>query len=132
MQVRGITTKFGENAGKIWSVLYKESRLKKDKLLEITQLNINDFFTGVGWLAKENKISKDHEDCYKLDNTNLETEIGTNAGKVWKILDIWEEADFSTLKRLSNLNDNEVHSALGWLGKEDKIIINEKQKFTLK
>lgn len=130
--MRGITTKFGENAGKIWSVLNKENCLKKDIILEMTQLNENDFFIGVGWLAKENKISIFDEDCYKLDSTNLELEIGTNAGKVWKILDIWEEADFTTLKRLSDLNDNQVNCALGWLGKEDKISINEKQKFILK
>lgn len=132
MPVRGITTKFGNSAGKIWSVLNERGCLKKEQLLENTQLSNSEFFVGVGWLAKENKISKEDEDCFKLDNTNLEFEIGSHAGRVWKILDIWEEADFTTLKRLSDLDDDKVNSALGWLAREDKISFNEKQKFTLK
>jgi hypothetical protein len=130
--VRDLTTKFGENAGKIWSVLNEEGCLKKKKLLKITQLNDDDFFTGVGWLAKENKISKDDKDCFKLDSTNLESEIGTQAGKIWKILDIWGDADFTTIKRLSDLDDDRVHSAIGWLARENKICVDEKQRYNLK
>ena len=132
MLVRVITTKFGENAGKIWSVLNKEGCLKKEELLEITRLSDDDFFTGVGWLAKENKIFREDEDCFKLDITNLESEIGEHAGRVWKILDVWGETDFTTIKWLSNLDDNEVHSALGWLAREDKICVNENQRYYLK
>ncbi|MFX0211355.1 MAG: winged helix-turn-helix domain-containing protein, partial [Candidatus Hodarchaeota archaeon] len=95
--MRDLTTKFGENAGKIWSVLNEEGCLKKKKLLKITQLNDDDFFTGVGWLAKENKISKEDKDCFKLDVSNLDSEIGAHAGRVWKILDIWGDADFTTI-----------------------------------
>ena len=83
-------------------------------------------------LAKENKVTKGEKDSYRLDITNLDSEIGSHAGRVWKILDIWGESDFVTLKRLSDLQDNQVHSALGWLAREDKIIFGEKQKFTLK
>ena len=102
------------------------------KQLKITQLNDDDFFTGVGWLAKENKISKEDKDCFKLDVSNLDSEIGAQAGRVWKILDIWGDADFTTIKRLSDLDDNEVHCALGWLAREDKISINEKQRYKIK
>ena len=130
--MRDLTTKFGENAGKIWSVLNEEGCLKKKKLLKITQLNDDDFFTGVGWLAKENKISKEDKDCFKLDVSNLDSEIGAHAGRVWKILDIWGDADFTTIKRLSDLDDNEVHSAIGWLSREDKICVDEKQRYNLK
>jgi len=130
--VRDITTKFGENAGKIWSVLNEEGCLKEKKLIKITQLDNDDFFSGVGWLAKENKISKEDKDCYKLDVTNLGPEIGAYAGKVWKILDIWGDADFTTIKRLSDLDDDKVHAALGWLAREDKICIDEKQRYILK
>lgn len=130
--MRDIITKFGENAGKIWSVLDGEGCLKEKKLIKITQLDNDDFFTGVGWLAKENKISKEDKDCYKLDVTNLGSEIGAHAGKVWKILDIWGDADFTTIKRLSDLDDDKVHAALGWLAREDKICIDEKQRYNLK
>ena len=56
MLVGDITTKFGDNAGKIWSVLNEEGCLKKSKILKLTQLNDDEFSTGLGWLAKENKI----------------------------------------------------------------------------
>ena len=126
------TIKFGDNAGKIWSVLDKQGCLKKSKILKFTKLKEDDFYTGVGWLARENKIFKEEKDCFKLDVSNLESEIGAYAGRVWKILDIWGDADFITIKRLSDLEKNEVHTALGWLAREDKININEKQKFELK
>ena len=130
--MRDLTTKFGENAGKIWLVLNEEGCVKKKKLLKITQLNDDDFFTGVGWLAKENKISKEDKDCFKLDVSNLDSEIGAYAGRVWKILEIWGDADFTTIKRLSDLDDEEVHAAIGWLAREDKICVDEKQRYNLK
>ena len=127
-----ITTQYGESAGKIWTTLNEEGCIKKKKLLKLTQLEEDNFHSGIGWLAKENKIYKEENDLYKLDSTNLEYEIGAYAGKVWKILDIWGDADFTTIKRLSDLSDNEVHAALGWLAKENKICIDEKQKYNLK
>ncbi len=130
--MRDLKTTFGESAGKIWQVLSKKGCLKKDKILETTKLDEVDFHAGLGWLARENKITKKDKDCYKLDNTNLESEIGTNAGKVWKILDIWGDADFITIKRLSNLDDNKVHCTLGWLAREEKIYIDEKHRYNLK
>jgi hypothetical protein len=132
MYVRRLTTLFGENAGKIWSVLNQEGCIKKDKILEITKLDENNLNAGIGWLARENKIQQEEEDCFKLGNTNLDTRIGSHAGLVWKILDIWGDADFRTLKRLSNLDDDNLHSAIGWLAREDKILVNENQKFILK
>jgi hypothetical protein len=130
--VRYLATKFGESAGKIWQVLNEKGCLKKDEILETTKLNETDFHIGIGWLARENKISREDEDCFKLDATNLETEIGTHAGKVWKILDIWGDANLTTIKRLSGLDEEEVYRVLGWLAREDKIHFNEKQKFILK
>ena len=130
--VRDITIKFGDNAGKIWATLNEKGCLKKKEILKITRLTEDDFFIGIGWLAKENKISAEDKECFKLDATNLGSEIGTHAGRVWKILDIWEDADFTTLKRLSDLSDDQIYGALGWLAREDKINVNEKNKFILK
>ena len=129
--MREITTKFGNSAGKVWSALNDKGCLDKDKIIEITKLNENEFHSAVGWLARENKISK-IDNNFKLDNTNLEKEIGTQAGRVWKILDIWEDADFTTIKKLSDLSDEQINCALGWLAREDKIDLSEKRKFTLK
>lgn len=130
--MRDLTTKFGNNAGKIWSVLNEKGCLKKDEILELTKLDDEGFHFGLGWLARENKISKENEDCFRLDSTNLEPEIGIHAGRIWKILDIWQDADFTTIKRLSDLQDRQIFSALGWLAREDKICLNEKQRFELK
>jgi hypothetical protein len=130
--LNNISKKCGENSGKIWIILNKHGCLKKEKILEHTKLIDLDFHAGVGWLARENKIIKDEEQCYKLGSSNLDVDIGTKAGRVWKILDIWGEADYTSIKRLSDLNDQEIHTALGWLAREDKIDIDQKQKFKLK
>ena len=127
-----LNSEIGENAGRIWDALDKEGCLDRDVLLEKTRLSDDDLFTGVGWLARENKIAREGEVCFKLDTSNLDSEIGSHAGRVWKILDIWGDADFTTIKRLSNLDDNQVHSALGWLAREDKIEVNENQRYNLK
>ena len=129
--MRDVTVKFGNSAGKIWQVLNEKGCLKKDDIIQITNLNETDLHTGIGWLARENKISR-QQDWYKLENTNLDSEIGTHAGRIWKILDIWGEADIETIKRLSDLNENQVHLAIGWLAKEDKIKLDEKNRFNLK
>ncbi len=127
-----ITKKFGESAGKIWSVLNEHGCLRKENILEQTKLMDEDFYTGLGWLARENKITKEDNECFKLGLSNLDSEIGSQAGKVWKILDIWGDADYITIKRLSDLDDKKIHAALGWLAREDKILIDEKKKFNLK
>jgi len=130
--VRDLTTKFGQNAGEIWRLLNEKGPLSKEEIQESTKQNDDEFFVGVGWLAREDKISVDENNCYKLSNTNLTSKIGRTAGRIWRILDIWEEADISTMKRLSEVDESQIQSALGWLAREDKININEKEKFNLK
>jgi len=130
--VRNVLEKFGISAGQIWSVLNKKGSLKKDELLKETNLNELEFHAAIGWLARENKISSYDDEYFKLEETNLEAEIGKHAGRVWNILDIWDEIDFESMKTLSNLDDNQVYSALGWLAREDKIKINDANHFTLK
>ncbi|TWV09874.1 winged helix-turn-helix domain-containing protein [Bacteroidaceae bacterium HV4-6-C5C] len=48
-------------------------------------------------------------------------EIGSNAGKIWKLLSDNAKWDYGTLKRKSGLKDKELGAALGWLAREDKI-----------
>ena len=130
MLVRNLTTKFGENAGKIWHTLEQAGYSDEDQLQETTKLSKKEFYAGVGWLARENKIKIENEH-YKLDSTNLADTVGTTAGRVWKILDIWDEADLMTLTKLSDSSEEEVYAALGWLAREDKIN-QESGKYTLK
>lgn len=129
--MRDLSPKFGTNAGKIWSALNEKGSLKKEEIINKTNLNESEFFNGIGWLARENKIAKNNE-WYKLDNTNLESEIGNNAGKIWKILDTWGDTDLDSIKLLSDLNNEKIQAALGWLAKENKIWINEKNRIVLK
>lgn len=126
-----LTTKFGSNAGKIWSVLNEKGSLNKDDILRTTKLDENEFHIGIGWLARENKIARE-QNLYKLSQTNLESEIGTHAGQIYKLLNIWHDIDFVSIKRLTNLTDEEIHAALGWLARENKIQVNEDNRFTLK
>jgi rRNA pseudouridine-1189 N-methylase Emg1 (Nep1/Mra1 family) len=130
--MRDLTTKFGQNAGEIWKLLNERGPLTKEEIQESTKQNDDDFFVGIGWLAREDKISVDEKDYYKLSNTNLTPKIGRTAGRIWRILDIWEEADISTMKRLSEVDESQIQIALGWLAREDKICVNEKEKFNLK
>jgi len=124
--------KFGENAGRIWAVLNEKGSVKKDALLKETKLNKSEFHAAVGWLARENKISCHNKEYFKLENTNLDSEIGDYAGRVWKILDIWDTIDLKSLKKLTNLDDDQVFSGLGWLAREDKIEANHIDRLTLK
>jgi hypothetical protein len=130
--VWNITTKFGGSAGRIWTALNEKGPLKKEEIQEITHLDKDDFYVGLGWLARENKIFKENDNSYKLDNTNLESEIGTKAGRLWRVMDIWGEVDFDTIKRLSDLDEEQIHLALGWLARENKINIDEKHNYSLK
>ena len=130
--MRDLEESFGKNAGKIWEILNKNNQLSKENILKKTKLREIDFYTGLGWLAKENKVFKLNEDEFKLGFSNLDEKIGTNAGKVWKVMDIWGEVDISTISRLAYIDKQDVYAALGWLAREDKICNNENDKYNLK
>ena len=132
MLVRSLTVNFEMGAGKIWAALEGQRCLEKDKILKATQLNENEFYAGIGWLASENKVFEEDEVHYGLGATNLTSEIGNNAGIVWGVMDIWGEVNISTIRRLADMGEKEACSALGWLAKEGKIYINEKQMYNLK
>ena len=132
MLVRSSAVKFEIGAGKIWAALEGERCLEKDKILKAVQLNENEFYAGIGWLARENKIFEEDEACYGLGTTNLTSKIGTTAGRVWRVMNIWGEVNIPTIGRLADMSEKEAYSALGWLAKEDKIYISEKQMYNLK
>jgi len=115
---------FGRNAGKVWDVLKKNISLTDLELIELTSLREYEIFIAIGWLARENKIRKD-ENKYKLDTTNLEFEIGENAGLIWRLLN--NEGDLHINRLLSKLkiNEKDIYSAIGWLSRENKIKIKK-------
>ena len=51
--------------------------------------------------------------------------IGTNAGKVWTLLDEAGTQNVKDLKKSSKLTDKDLYAALGWLAREGKITFNE-------
>lgn len=129
--MRNIISQIGENAGKIWQVIADHGEATLDEIESESDLDSKDLHAAIGWLARENKIRKE-QDIYRLADTNLEDDIGSTAGKVYKILDIWEQADLTTMKRLSDRSDEDLYKALGWLAREDKIIIDNNRKYSLK
>ena len=128
--MRELASKSGSSAGKIWSALNEKGCLDKDDLIATTKLSENDLYNGVGWLAKENKIAI-KDDYFLLENSNLESEIGNHAGMIWKIIDVWGDIDLESIKRLSNINDQQIYSALGWLAREEKISVNKNNRIIL-
>lgn len=55
------------------------------------------------------------------------SEIGLNAGKVWRLICDNAKWSYGTLKKESGLNDLELGAALGWLAREDKIEIHQEE-----
>ena len=77
--MRSLSTKFGTDAGIIWRELGQNGPLNEDQLIKKTKLKKSDLFAGLGWLAREDKILKEGNECYQLGFTNLTSEIGINA-----------------------------------------------------
>lgn len=53
---------------------------------------------------------------------NEET-IGMNAGAVWNALNEAQVLGSKQLKKVTNLKDKELYAAIGWLARENKIVI---------
>ena len=56
------------------------------------------------------------------------SDIGLNAGKIWRLLSNYAKWDYGTLKRKSGLKDKELGGALGWLACEDKIVLHQENE----
>lgn len=115
---------FGQHAGTIWQILQTSGPLSEPKIMEITGINTEDFYTAVGWLARENKIIKSGS-LYILGETNLTPKIGRDAGKIWQVLDIWGDVNLLSIKLLARIDEEAIFSALGWLAREGKIEITQ-------
>ncbi len=123
--------KFGQSAGKVWNTLNKYGALTEPTLKKNTRLTDREFYAAVGWLARENKISKTGEK-YWLSETNLTEKIGNAAGKIYNVLVTHREVEVTLIPRITRLKTNETYSGIGWLAREDKIyttddIINNDQ-----
>ena len=111
---------FGNNAGKIYDVLHGEGPQVQTKLLKRANLRNEEFYSAIGWLARENKIYKDKR-TYKIGETNLTEKIGSDAGKVWQVLGGSNEIDVNAISRVTKIEKMDCYSALGWLAREGRI-----------
>lgn len=55
--------------------------------------------------------------------------IGETAGKVWHFLDEAGEANLNQIKKGVKADPNLILQAIGWLAREDKLIIEKKGRF---
>jgi hypothetical protein len=111
---------YGKNAGKLWSSLNEEGPQVRSKLLKNTELTKNEFYSAIGWLARENKVRREKR-TYTLGETNLTSEIGAFAGKVWDVLQKRNDIDVNAITRMAKVDKWDCYSALGWLAREGKI-----------
>ena len=118
--MRDTTEKIGKNAGKVWEVLNKHGPLTGPSIIKSTKLSEDNFYSAVGWLARENKINKSGNK-YTLGETNLTGKIGENAGKIWNLLISQRDVDVSSIAEITQITVKDAYSALGWLAREDKI-----------
>ena len=115
-----IVEECGRNAGRIWETLRSHGPLPETRLINLTKLKEHEFYAAVGWLARENKIYKDGN-IFKLGETNLTYKIGGAAGKVYTAFEPMKEVEVSEIPQLTELDPKDVHAALGWLARENKI-----------
>lgn len=54
--------------------------------------------------------------------------IGTNAGKVWTLLDGAGRQNLKDVKKSTKLTDKDLYAAIGWLAREGKITLEEVEK----
>jgi hypothetical protein len=65
LDLSNLEIKIGENAGIIWRLLNNEGDMHINHLLSKLNINENDIYSAVGWLARENKI-KIKKDIYNI------------------------------------------------------------------
>jgi hypothetical protein len=61
-----------------------------------------------------------------MEGTTVESLFGINAGIVWKALNQNGSSNLRNFVKTTSLSREEVFGALGWLGREDKLMIEQK------
>ena len=51
-----LTNRIGNDAGKIWNLLSQQNEIDITSIAKITEIRIQDAYSALGWLARENKI----------------------------------------------------------------------------
>ena len=58
----------------------------------------------------------------------MKEKIGSNAGIVWNALNGNGELELKDVKKATKLTEKDLYAAIGWLSREDKIVVVEKDK----
>ena len=61
-----------------------------------------------------------------MNQPTVESLFGANAGIVWKTLNQNGPSNLARLVKSTSLSREEIFGALGWLGREDKIVVEQK------
>jgi hypothetical protein len=61
-----------------------------------------------------------------MSETTVESVFGTKAGIVWKALNQNGSSNIGDLVKSTSLSREEINGALGWLGREDKILVERR------
>jgi DNA-binding transcriptional ArsR family regulator len=66
-----------------------------------------------------------------MKETSVESLFGIKAGIVWQTLNKNGPSNIGELVKATSLSREEVYGALGWLGREDKIVLEQKGRAML-
>lgn len=58
----------------------------------------------------------------------MKEKIGVNAGLVWNYLNESGEKDVKDIKKECKLTDKDLYAVIGWLAREEKVVIKENGK----
>ncbi len=61
-----------------------------------------------------------------MNNSTIDSLFGTNAGVVWRALNQNGPSNIRNLVKTTSLSREEVFGALGWLGRENKLVMAQK------
>ncbi len=61
-----------------------------------------------------------------MNPPTVESLFGANAGIIWRTLNQNGPSNLSSLVKSTSLSREEIFGALGWLGREDKIVVEQK------
>lgn len=120
------TEVFGENASKILKAIVRsKSVLVGDLYLEVeTKLSNDKVKEALGWLIEARRVDGIKEKGDKSGKIKYALVDGTyekNASVIWRSLSQNGTQNITQLKKSTNLDEEDVHGALGWLARDNDI-----------
>jgi hypothetical protein len=92
------------------------AHLKADAKAEVTRIRVND-------TDAEPRIIFGNKIDTEKGSESVELIFGINAGIIWESLNLNGPMSVSDLVEATTLLPEEIHGALGWLGRENKIAV---------